>query len=154
MPLDLKEVAVGAIFIGVGVLYGAVALATLPMGDLLDMGPGYFPIVLSGLLVAFGLILIGRGFFYASDVGFGVVAWRAIAMLSIAAITFALTLYGLGLFLAVFLTTLLASLSAPGPRLSTRVATSVAISIFCVLVFWVGIGLRVPLVGRWLPGGY
>src|SRR4051812_5494262 len=64
MNLDIirnnKDFWAGLMLIAVGV--AAVILARdYPFGSALRMGPGYFPIVLGGLLTLFGLSLIVQG---------------------------------------------------------------------------------------------
>ena len=55
IPLyDNKNFMSGLFFIGTGAL-GIYMAQDYPMGTALRMGPGYFPIVLSGVLLAFGV---------------------------------------------------------------------------------------------------
>ena len=54
MRIDAKSVASGILFILMGLAYFWMAWSKLPIGSAMDMGPGYFPIVLSGGLVVFG----------------------------------------------------------------------------------------------------
>ena len=49
-----KDIWAGLLLIAIGM--GATAIArNYPFGNALRMGPGYFPVVLGGLLVVFGL---------------------------------------------------------------------------------------------------
>ena len=52
----MKDLGAGAFFVFVGLVYGSIAWFGLPIGVALNMGPGYFPIVLSGMLIVLGLI--------------------------------------------------------------------------------------------------
>lgn len=49
-PIDRMSVVAGAFFAAVGVIYGGVAVTTLPMRTALNIGYGYFPIILLGIL--------------------------------------------------------------------------------------------------------
>jgi hypothetical protein len=55
-----KDFWAGAMFFATGV--GAMYIArNYRFGTTLRMGPGYFPIVLSGILILFGLIIMAKG---------------------------------------------------------------------------------------------
>ena len=61
IPLyDNKNFMSGLLFIGVGAL-GIYMAQDYPMGTALRMGPGYFPIVLSGMLILFGIYCLIQG---------------------------------------------------------------------------------------------
>ena len=55
-----KDVLAGLFFIGVALL-GLYISRDYPMGTALRMGPGYFPNVLSGLLILFGIYCLIQG---------------------------------------------------------------------------------------------
>jgi hypothetical protein len=58
--LDNKDFWAGAFLIGIGAL--AIFIArNYSFGTALRMGPGYFPVVLGGLLVLFGLYILAMG---------------------------------------------------------------------------------------------
>ena len=57
MTIDRKDLGTGAAFIAVALLYGGIAYRSLPVGEALNMGPGYFPLVLCTILAAIGAIL-------------------------------------------------------------------------------------------------
>ena len=57
-----KDFWAGMMYLGFG-LYFAIYARNYNMGTALRMGPGYFPIVLSWMLVGFGGIVIARSFF-------------------------------------------------------------------------------------------
>ncbi|MDA8124958.1 MAG: tripartite tricarboxylate transporter TctB family protein [Deltaproteobacteria bacterium] len=63
MNLELrsnKDFWAGLMFFATGA--GAIFIARhYPFGSALSMGPGYFPMVLSGILIVFGLIIMLRG---------------------------------------------------------------------------------------------
>ena len=57
-----KDFWAGMMYLGFG-LYFAIYARNYNMGTALRMGPGYFPIVLSWMLVLFGGVVIARAFF-------------------------------------------------------------------------------------------
>lgn len=149
MAINTKDISAGAFFAAVGLLYGGITLAALPIGQAVEMGPGYFPIVLSGLLVVLGIAIALRGFFHGAASPFGVVPWRALFMLMLAIMVFATFLEELGLFPAVFLTAAIASMATRGGKLSRTVMVGAGISAFCTAIFGFGLDLQVPVFGSW-----
>jgi hypothetical protein len=149
MTTNRKDIAASAFFIAVGLLYGGIAWKSLPLGHALNMGPGYFPMVLSGLLAVLGAAMLIRSLRSGNGSSFGIVPWRAIIMLSLATIFFAVFLRDLGLFLCVFASSMLASLSSPKIKIQRAAFVSLVIAIFCVVVFIYGIRLSIPIFGSW-----
>ena len=150
--VNLKNVASGSFFVAVGVLYGTTALRTLPVGSALDMGPGYFPVALSGFLVILGAINIGRGLLSGREGRLGAAPWRAIIMLMLAIVVFATLLRPLGMFPTVALTSAIACLSVRHMKPLTVLAVSVVIAVFCTLLFGYGVKLPIPIIGPLLGG--
>jgi hypothetical protein len=149
MTVNRKDVAAGAFFIAVGLLYGTIAWTSLPIGEALNMGPGYFPLVLSGLLASLGAATLVRGLWIGNNTPFGVVPWRGIVMLSLATLSFATLLRQLGLLPSVFVASTIASLSSPQIKITSAAFVSLMIAIFCVAVFVYGISLPLPIFGSW-----
>lgn len=134
----------------VAVLYGAIAARSLNVGTALNMGPGYFPLLLSGLLGLLGGATLVRGLLSTRGTAFGRVPWRAGVMLTLATLLFAAFFRQLGMFLGVFLTSLIASFADPQIGRGKAALVSLCIAAFCVLVFSYGIGLPVPVLGEWI----
>lgn len=154
--IDRKDLGAGAAFIAIGLIYGGIALygglhnPRLPLGQALNMGPGYFPVVLSGLLIVIGGVLAVRSFFAARATDFfDVVSWRAIVMLSLAVIVFGTLVRELGLALAVFTVTFLSALASRHVTLAYAAATGLGMAALCTLVFGYGIRLPIPIIGTW-----
>jgi hypothetical protein len=55
-----KDFWAGVMFLVIGSV-AILAARDYPFGSTLRMGPGYFPIVLSGILIAFGLVVMIKG---------------------------------------------------------------------------------------------
>lgn len=147
MRVNHKDIGAALFFVAVGTVYGLVAWSSLRIGSTFDMGPGYFPIMLSLMLIALGFVIGARAFVSVAQQPFGSIPWRGIVFLSLAVATFAAFLDDLGLFPGVFATTFLAVLASPGPGLVRAVATSLAIAVLCTVVFSYGIGLTMPVIG-------
>ena len=62
------------------------------------MGPGYFPLVLAGVLALLGVAIVAKGVTAAAAEGdIGPVPWRAVVLLLAALVFFGATIKGLGL---------------------------------------------------------
>ena len=55
-----QDLGAGLVFVTIG-LAAIVFGQDLAAGSAARMGPGYFPMLLSGLIIAIGLVLVGRG---------------------------------------------------------------------------------------------
>jgi hypothetical protein len=152
VSVNRKDLATGLIFMAFGLFYGIYAYRDLTVGQLLKMGPGYFPVVLSSFIALLGVVIALRSFFAGQGSPFGVVPWRAVVMLSLSTVVFAAFLQVLGMLPGVFVTALLACLASSQIKLLPALAISLGIALFCVLVFSYGIRLPVPVFGHWVGG--
>jgi hypothetical protein len=145
------DILAGLIFVAFGLAFAATAL-TYELGTPLRMGPGYFPLVLGGILVILGLLIVGKGLVAgARDDGRpGSVPWRALVLIVAAVLFFGLTVRGLGLVPATAVTVLLTALASYRTGILAAVAIAAGLTVLCVLVFVVALQLRLPLVGPWL----
>jgi len=149
MRANRKDLAAGGFFVAVGLLYGGIAWASLPIGRTLSMGPGYFPLVLSGILIVVGGLLVGQAALAGGGTPFGAVPWRAVAMISAALIAFAALLAPLGLFPTVFLTVFLATRASPEIPALRGAAIALGVAALCAAIFVFGVRLPAPLLGTW-----
>lgn len=69
----------GLMFIAFGAAAAYIA-ADYPMGKAMRMGPGYFPTVLSGIMIFLGAVITGRSFFLQGE-GMGKWALRPVLVL-------------------------------------------------------------------------
>ena len=146
----LKDILAGLIFIGFGGAFAGIA-TTYEVGTTLEMGPGYFPLALGLLLALLGVAIIIKGFIGDPGLPMGGVPWRAIALLTAALIVFGVTVRGLGLVPSVFLTTALAGYAGPRSGLLTPIIIAAGITLVTILIFVVGLQLRLQLFGPWVP---
>lgn len=144
-----KDFWIGLAYLGIG----AVALFLgrgYPLGVGARMGPGYFPTVVASLLVLFGIVAIARSFLKRGEV-VGPIAWKALALIVGATCLFALLLERAGLLVAIPVLVLVSAAASDRFALGWRpLAGLAALVAACALVFAVGLGLPIPLVGPWL----
>ena len=142
----------GVLFLVLGGVF-AFQASGLAFGSAGRMGPGYFPMVLSGVLALFGVLLVVLGLRVPGAPVEGVFAWRGFIMLLFAVIIFAAAMRPLGFLPAVAASVLLAFLGSRRFSLTAALPLVAGFTFFSWLVFIKGLGLPIQLIGPWL-GGY
>jgi hypothetical protein len=150
LTVNWADAIAGVLFILFGLLFGVQSLR-LEIGTAFRMGPGYFPLVLSAILILLGLAIIYGALRDRGSESIGTMAWRGMLFILPAPVFFGLTVRGLGFVPAVFLTTLIAALAALKMRLIWALLLAVAVTVFATLVFSYGLGLPFRRFGPWLP---
>lgn len=151
IPLGLFSIATGAVTGTAAWGYG--------LGTLREMGPGFIPFVVSGLLMLLGgLTILRRGADLPPDAATVPLLSpaerrreRAEVLRVAASVLGGLTLFGLmlepaGLPLSVFVLVVVASLAHPGPRPGPVLALAAGMAVFSTLVF---VTLLKVQVGIW-----
>lgn len=143
-----KDVVAGAIFLAFAIGFGLVSTA-YPMGSAAQMGPGYYPLLLSGVLGLLGLFIAFAGWRKPAA---QMVVVRPVALLCVLAapLLFALTLRPLGFVAAVILTSLLATIAAPRMSWIARILTALGLALGCTAIFIWALGIPLPLLGSLL----
>jgi hypothetical protein len=148
--INARDAVCGGLFILIGALFALGALG-LDLGTARRMGPGYFPLLLSGVLMLLGAVVLFNalraGGFEAPALR---VAWRGLALILPAPIIFGLTVRGLGLAPAIALTALTAALASSSMTLKRAALVTLAITVFSVAVFSYALGLPYQRFGPWL----
>jgi hypothetical protein len=148
MTANIKDLCAGLLFIAIGALF-AFGTLDLELGTPLRLGPGAFPLMLAGILGLLGLIVAVQAFRHpVSHVV--VIPWRGIALILVAPIIFGLTVRGLGLLVSVALVVAVSAYASRRMSLKLAIGLTTGLTLFCVLVFNVGLGLPVRLIGPWL----
>ena len=120
-----------------------------PIGELSQMGPGYFPVALGVVMIGLGAALIFEGL-RADGESFEKPAWRALVFVLAGISAFALLLERTGLAPASVALVLLVALAEPRFRLGPAILLALAVSAVSVLIFSVMIGIPLPaFVGWW-----
>jgi hypothetical protein len=143
---------------GAGVLYiafGAVGFyigRDYGMGQASRMGPGYFPTVLSGLLLLFGVAAVIRSFIKEGE-PIGGFAWKAALFVCGSTALFGLLLEPAGLIVALLALCLVSAAASMHFKFDWKaVGALVLLVTFSALVFVKGLGVPMPLVGTWFGG--
>jgi Tripartite tricarboxylate transporter TctB family len=150
MNANTKDVSAGLLFIAIAALF-ALGTQELALGTARKLGPGAFPLMLSGVLGLLGLIILVKGVRNPAAHEMAL-PWRGIVLIALAPILFGLTVRGLGMVASIAIVVAVSAYSSRRMSLKLALALIVGLTIFCVLVFHVGLGLPVRLVGPWLGG--
>ena len=129
----------GVFLVGVGVV-GIAAGWDLSMGDAAEMGPGYMPKILSGILIGFGA-WIGASGVTSEGKPIGRWAWGPAAVVIGAVVLFGVAIEHLGLALTSAMVVVVATVAAPDRRWRQALPFAVALALACVVVFRVALGL-------------
>lgn len=131
------------LFIGAG-LMGVWQGAELDIGEAASMGPGYFPLVLSLLLLLIGVLVFVKGVRSGHE-PLARTRLRPVIAVLVAIAGFALLAKFAGFILAAVWLMAVASLADPESQWRQVVLSTVVLTLFTVLVFIVGLGMQIPL---------
>jgi hypothetical protein len=148
MPLrNPKDFWTGIIY----VLFGAAAFFIgrgYPMGTALKMGPGYFPTILSVLLVLIGIVSLVRSQLRPGT-PIGGFALRGLLVVVASTVLFGLLLRRAGLVIALPVLVLASAYASTEFRWKQSVLLAAGLTVFCGLIFLKGLGVPIPLIGPW-----
>ena len=147
---NVKDLLAGCLFLVFGLAFLHFA-QDYQLGSARRMGPAYFPVVLSLILVVIGLATAARGFLVAGP-PIRDVAGKSLAVVTVAVVLFGLLVRGAGLGLAVAALVVVSATASRGFRLLPALLLTLALAAFCILVFVTGLGLPFPALGSWLRG--
>jgi hypothetical protein len=129
----------GLMFIGFGVAAIVIGRA-YPMGSAMRMGPGYFPMILGGLLTLLGLAVVARALAGSATAPPSFHLKPLILVLASVA-AFALTVERLGIVVAVALVVLVSSLASERFRWQEVLPLTLVMVALAVGLFTMGLGL-------------
>jgi hypothetical protein len=145
-----RDVAGGLLVMAIGAgffLFGR----ELEMGSSFRMGPGYFPTILSLLMVGLGAAMTVLAWRASHREGaFGHVPWRGLLLVVGATVFFGLTLRGLGLAPVLVLVVLATAWASRYATWRGSVPLALGLAAFCTVLFIRGLGLPLPLLGPWV----
>lgn len=148
LTFDRTNALCGVLFVAIGLFFLIQSLG-LEIGTAFRMGPGYFPMVLSGVLILLGAVILVQAARVEGE-PIGLMAWRGMLLILPAPIIFGLTVRGLGFVPAVFITAFVASFASARMTVVMALVLSVLLTIFSVAVFSYGLGLPFQRFGPWL----
>ncbi|MBW9071289.1 tripartite tricarboxylate transporter TctB family protein [Agrobacterium pusense] len=140
-----KDVVAGVLFFGFAAVFGYMS-TFYPMGRAAQMGPGYYPALLSGALAFLGIALTVTG---SRKPSVRLIFVRPTALIAVLAtpLVFALTLRPLGFVPAVALASWGATIAAPVMSVKHRALSAACLATGCTAVFIWALGAPLPLFG-------
>lgn len=125
---------------------GAMLIArNYPFGSTRSMGPGYFPVILGGLLVMLGVVIMLRGIRRDEKLDAG---WslRALIMLPLSIAVFGVLMRYVGFVPAIAVLVILSAAAGREFRFREVLLLAIALIGISVAMFIWGLGLPYPLI--------
>ena len=143
-----KEILSGLHFIGIGGL-GIYLAQDYPMGSALRMGPGYFPIVLSGIMILFGIYCLIQGLLKPEKLAGSNWSLRALIILPLGLVIFGQLMEHAGFIPALIALIIISATASREFKLTEVLMLAVGLTIACWALFIWGLGLPYPLFAGW-----
>ncbi|MWB78684.1 tripartite tricarboxylate transporter TctB family protein [Pseudooceanicola sp. 216_PA32_1] len=139
------------IFVAISLGFGIHAWTSMNIGTPADMGPGFFPLMLSLMLT---MLSLGVGFVppEPDEEPLTVVSLRVLVLVLSGPVIFALSIRTLGLLPSVLITVFTVSFASRFARLRNSALLAGGFTAFCVVVFHSLLNLPIPLWGSWITG--
>jgi len=141
---DNKDFWAGITFMITGAA-GIVIAWRYPFGTTLRMGPGYFPIVLSGIMIVFGLIIIAKGLRRNEKIK-GTWSIRALILLPVSLVLFGILMRYAGFLPALVVLIFGSAAAGKEVRFLEVLLLTGLLTLLSYIVFIWGMGLPYPLV--------
>ena len=141
-----KDFVAGIVFLAFGAV-GIICGRHYPMGTAARMGPGYFPMVLSGILLVLGGGILARSFRMQED-RVSRIALRPLLCVLGAVASFAVLIDSAGLIISSGVLIVLSSLGGCGFKVREILLLLLLLTGLSVFVFVVGLGLPISI---WIP---
>jgi putative tricarboxylic transport membrane protein len=148
MPHNQKDFFAGLMFIAFGAA-GYTFAQEYPFGTATRMGPGYFPTVLSLLLLGIGVVSSFRAFRGATDAIDKIFIKKTIAVV-VPVLVFGAIVKGAGLVPATIVVVIGSAMASAHFHAGKAALLSIGMAAFCWAVFSWGLGLPLPAFGPWL----
>lgn len=135
-----QDALAGLLFMGLGAVGFAIALG-YKFGTTIEMGPGYFPRILSLVLIGFGIVTFIKGLRSCAPIDGGW-AWLPLALLTVSIVLFGFLIERLGLVPALAALIFVSAYAGHEFKVREVLVLTVVMSIFAAAVFvW---GLKLP----------
>ncbi|MBL0143242.1 MAG: tripartite tricarboxylate transporter TctB family protein [Betaproteobacteria bacterium] len=141
--LDNQDFLAGLLFIAIGAGGFGIALS-YPFGSVQHMGPGFFPRVLGGILVGFGIVTLVRGLRSGEPVQ-GEWGWYPLVMLTASLVAFGWLMEHVGLVASLVVLIVSSAYAGREFRWGEVAVLAVAMTLLALVIFVWGLGLPYEL---------
>ena len=141
--LDNRDFLAGLLFLAIGGVAFVTAL-NYPFGTLERMGPGYFPRILAGVLVVFGVVTLVRGLRSGAAVQ-GRWAWLPLFLLTLSLVSFGFLMEHVGLIPALVVMFFVAARAGPEFKFGEVLVLTAIMCLAATAIFIWGLKLPYPL---------
>jgi hypothetical protein len=137
-----------------GIIYIVVGVAAIiigrdyGMGTPRKMGPAFFPVILSVLLIIIGTVSLIRSF-VRPGTPVGRFTFRGTLLVTGATVLFGLIIRGAGMLIAMPVLVIVSAYASKHFGWRTSIFLAIGITAFCILIFLKGLGIPLPIVGSW-----
>lgn len=142
-----KDLWTGIIYIVVG-LAAIIIARDYGMGTPRKMGPAFFPVMLSVLLIVIGIASLVRSF-VRPGTPVGRFTLRGTLLVTGSTVLFGMIIRGAGMLIAMPLLVVMSAYASRHFGWRTSVLLAIGITAFCILIFLKGLGIPLPVVGSW-----
>lgn len=147
VQFDCTNAICGLTFIALGSFFILQSLS-LDLGTAFRMGPGYFPLVLAGILTLLGVVVLVQATRVKGE-PMGPIALRGMLFILPAPVFFGLTVRGLGFVPSLFFSALIAAFASTRMKPLMALLLAAGITLFSVVVFSYALGLPFERFGPW-----
>lgn len=140
-PRDLAAAAVFVLIGIAGLWFGRV----YEYGSAAQMGPGYFPMLVSGLLIGLGLIVAVQSVVLAEGPKLAGVNWRGVGLVVGAIIAFGFLIEYAGLVLTTLAAVGIGAYATREAQWRTTIFLALFLAAFCIAVFVYALNQPIPI---------
>lgn len=145
-----RDLWAGLMFAIIGIIF-MILSKQYSIGTSAKMGPGYFPMVLGGLMTLFGVIItLGAYSGKAEMLKLSPVGWREFILLLASVIVFAIALPRLGMVISVALLILISAIASHEFKLKDTLISIVVLVLLAYGMFVKGLELQFPVWPKFL----
>ncbi|MEO8279959.1 MAG: tripartite tricarboxylate transporter TctB family protein [Ideonella sp.] len=143
--IEYRDLTAGVLLGGVGLFTALYGASHYTIGDPARMGPGFFPVMLGGVLVVLGVIIVLLAFRKTVHALHPPpFALRALLAVSLSILVFSLLVNSLGLVPATIAMTFVAVAAETPYKLRRTAILSVSLALIAWLIFTVALSMTLP----------
>lgn len=145
-----KDFYSGLLFILFGAAFMWIA-QDYAFGTARRMGPAFFPVILSGILIAIGIAIAVRGVAVSEEPMRGFTL-KGLVLVIVGTLLFGFLVRTAGVPVATAALVAVSAFASQRFNWKPTLVLAIGLAVFCVVVFIYALGLPMPVRGPWLGG--